>query len=97
MITSIVAGLGAIALLVFVGGLGLLLVGGIAYMVFRRSKAKGVVFKDGVSNDEGKMIAEAISEVLREEQTKEVLKKYVSMGQKALAKVTSKTPPVVGS
>lgn len=93
MMVTILGGLGALFCLGAMGLFFLLVIGGIVYAVAKRSKDKGVVFKDGISDDEAKLVLEAANEVLRADKTQEVLQKFSSALSRAAVK--TKTPPVV--
>lgn len=90
---TVLGGIGAVLLLVGIVFVGLILaVVGIAFVV-KKSKDKGVVFKDGISNEEAKMVLESINEVIAADKTREVLQKYADAAQRALK--ATKQPPVL--
>lgn len=93
---TILGGLGAVFVLGAMFLFFLLIVGGVIFAIVKRSKDKGVVFRDGISNDEAKLVLEAANEVLMADKTQEVLQKFSSALSRATAsKAPGKTPPVV--
>lgn len=93
MLVTILGGVGAVLVLGFLLMAFLLVAGGIGYAIFRKSKESGVVFKDGISNDEAQLVLKAANEVLQADKTKEVLAKFSSALSRAAS--PTKTPPVV--
>jgi hypothetical protein len=92
MLVTILGGVGAVLVLGFLLLAFLLIVGGIVYAVMKKSKESGVVFKDGISNEEAQLVLKAANEVLQADKTKEVLAKFSS----ALSRASAPTkPPVV--
>jgi Na+-transporting methylmalonyl-CoA/oxaloacetate decarboxylase gamma subunit len=93
VITTILGGLGAAFALFAVISFFVFVVILIGVVVYKRSTARGVVFKDGVSNDEAKIVLEEISKVAQEDKAREALLKASVAIKKAVDRF-GKTPTV---
>lgn len=93
MITTIVGGLGAAFALFAVIAFFVFIVAVVGVVIYKRSSARGVVFKDGISNDEAKIVLEEISKAAHEDKVRESLQKASAALKKAVDRF-GKTPTV---